>query len=84
MTRREGTVLYWAEYPAGYGGHGFIGHDQSGPDIFVHYSDLEDPRTPETVNGLGHRTLRVGEVVGFDVVEAPKGPKAVHVQRVRE
>jgi cold shock CspA family protein len=49
---------------------GFIAQ-ADGPDVFVHLSDVEDGRP-----------LREGEVVEFEVTQAPKGPKAVRVRRV--
>jgi CspA family cold shock protein len=53
-------------------GWGFIERD-SAPDVFVYYSDIE---------GDGHRTLVKGEHVQFDVIDGPKGDKAVKVVRL--
>ena len=54
-------------------GFGFLTRDDGGQDCFVHYSSVE---------GAGGRvTLKEGEAVEFDVIVAPKGPKAEHVRR---
>ena len=50
-------------------GYGFIARDD-GPDIFVHYT---------AILGVGHRALREGDVVEFEIVEGVNGPQAVHV-----
>ena len=50
-------------------GYGFIGRND-GPDVFVHYS---------AIIGEGHRTLREGEVVEFEIVQGTKGPQAANV-----
>ena len=52
-------------------GYGFITSDD-GKDVFVHHSDIE---------GEGHKSLVEGESVTFEVIEGPKGPKAVNVQK---
>ena len=52
-------------------GFGFILQD-SGPDIFVHYSQI---------NGDGFKTLEEGEAVEYDVVQGPKGLLAEQVVR---
>lgn len=53
-------------------GFGFIEQD-SGKDIFVHYSEIE---------GEGYRTLSEGELVEFEVKDSPKGPQATKVVRL--
>ncbi len=53
-------------------GWGFIEHDD-GKDIFVYYKDIQ---------GGGHRTLVKGETVQFDVVNGPRGEKAINVVRL--
>ncbi len=51
-------------------GYGFINSDD-GKDVFVHHS---------AVLGEGHKTLREGERVEFDVIQDAKGPKASNVK----
>lgn len=50
-------------------GYGFIGRSD-GPDVFVHYT---------AILGGGHRTLKEGDVVEFEVVLGTKGPQAANV-----
>jgi CspA family cold shock protein len=54
-------------------GFGFIAQE-SGQDIFVHYSSIE---------GGGFKTLNEGEEVSFDVISGDKGLKAQNVHRVQ-
>ena len=50
-------------------GYGFIGRSDS-PDVFVHYTALL---------GKGHRTLKEGDTVEFELVQGAKGPQAADV-----
>ena len=50
-------------------GYGFIGRSD-GPDVFVHYT---------AIVAQGHRTLREGDAVEFEVVQGAKGPQAANV-----
>lgn len=50
-------------------GYGFIGRSD-GPDVFVHYTALL---------GEGHRTLKEGDTVEFELVQGAKGPQAANV-----
>jgi CspA family cold shock protein len=50
-------------------GYGFIGRTD-GPDVFVHYTSIICE---------GHRTLREGDLVQFDIVQGTKGPQAANV-----
>jgi len=52
-------------------GYGFIEND-SGEDIFVHYSNIE---------AEGYRTLEKGDLVEFEIVEGDKGLQAQNVVR---
>ena len=52
-------------------GYGFILQDQSGEDVFVHYSSIE---------GEGYKTLAEGAAVQFEVEKGPKGLKATQVR----
>ena len=53
-------------------GYGFIS-DESGNDVFVHFSAL---------NMDGFKELKDGEEVEFEVVEGEKGPQAANVTRI--
>jgi CspA family cold shock protein len=64
----EGTIK-WFNVKKGYG---FI-QQESGPDIFVHYS---------AITSEGFRTLAEGERVQFDLEEGDKGLKAVNVVKI--
>lgn len=57
-------------------GYGFIDAEEvSDKDIFVHYSDIV---------GEGFRTLNPGDEVEFELIESPKGYKAINVRRISE
>jgi cold shock protein len=68
MERITGTVKWFSDSK----GYGFIERDD-GDDVFVHHSSIE---------GLGFKTLRVGEQVEFGVVTEEKGLKAQNVVRL--
>lgn len=55
-------------------GFGFIGRDDGGADVFVHFSGI---------SGVGRRTLNESDVVEFEIVEGPKGPQAANVKVTR-
>lgn len=55
-------------------GFGFIEQD-SGNDVFVHYSAIE---------GGGFKTLVEGDEVEFEVIEGPKGLQASKVTKVSQ
>ncbi len=63
----EGTVKWFNESK----GFGFIAQE-SGPDVFVHYSAIQ---------GDGFKTLSEGDNVRFDVVQGNKGPQASNVTK---
>ena len=65
--RQQGAVKWFNEAK----GFGFI-RDESGEDIFVHFSAIQ---------GGGFRTLQEGERVEFDVVPGAKGRQAANVTR---
>ncbi len=53
-------------------GYGFITRDDTGTDVFVHYTAIQDD---------GFRSLAEGEEVEFEVVEGMKGPQASNVSK---
>ena len=68
VLEKKGTVK-WLNNQKGYG---FIS-DESGKDVFVHYSGL---------NMEGFKSLEEGAAVEFDVTEGAKGPQAVNVTKL--
>ncbi|MFP4482401.1 MAG: cold-shock protein [Thermovirgaceae bacterium] len=64
----EGTVKWFNEAK----GYGFI-TAESGTDVFVHYSAIEEE---------GFKTLAEGQRVSFEVVEGTKGPQASNVAKL--
>ncbi|OIP63200.1 MAG: cold-shock protein [Nitrospirae bacterium CG_4_9_14_3_um_filter_53_35] len=61
----EGTVKWFNDGK----GFGFI-EQSDGPDLFVHFSAIQDE---------GFKTLEEGQKVRFDVTEGQKGPQATNV-----
>jgi cold shock protein len=53
-------------------GFGFI-TGEAGQDIFVHQT---------AIRCEGYRSLKEGDLVEYDMLPGPKGPKAVNVRRV--
>lgn len=62
----KGTVK-WFNDPKGFG---FITNNETGEDVFVHFSGII---------GEGHKTLKDGQAVTFDIVEGERGAQAVNV-----
>ncbi|MEU4211056.1 cold-shock protein [Streptomyces sp. NPDC026206] len=56
-------------------GFGFIAQESGGPDVFVHYSEIDDA-------GGGYRSLEEGQRVEFEVTQGQKGPQASQVRRL--
>lgn len=54
-------------------GYGFIGQDDGGEDLFVHFS---------SIGGAGYRSLREGQPVQYDVQQGRKGLEAINVEPV--
>ncbi|NUU25588.1 MAG: cold-shock protein [Streptomycetaceae bacterium] len=52
-------------------GFGFIEQDGGGPDVFVHYSEIQ---------GGGYRSLEEGQRVEFEIGQGQKGPQAMQVR----
>ena len=69
MERLKGTVK-WFNNSKGYG---FIGRDDGGADIFVHYS---------AITSEGYKSLDEGDQVEFEVVQGPKGQQAANVKKI--
>ncbi|MCR5277870.1 MAG: cold-shock protein [Lachnospiraceae bacterium] len=65
---QKGTVKWFNNQK----GYGFIS-DESGKDVFVHYSAL---------NMEGFKSLEEGAAVEFDVEQGEKGPQAVNVTKL--
>jgi CspA family cold shock protein len=63
----EGTVK-WFNAEKGYG---FIQRADGGPDVFVHYSEIQ---------GSGYRSLEENQKVEFEVGQGTKGPQAQNVR----
>ena len=66
MSRVQGKVKWFNEDK----GFGFIERNDGGPDVFLHFSALEQQ---------GFKTIAEDTPVEFDVEEGPKGPKAANV-----
>lgn len=67
MARKTGNVKWFSNEK----GYGFI-EQEDGEDVFVHHSDIQ---------GDGYKTLKQGEMVEYEIIEADKGPKAQGVVR---
>lgn len=65
---REQGVVKWFNESKGYG---FIQRDETGKDVFVHYSAIQCE---------GFKTLREGARVEFKVTQGPKGDQAEEVR----
>ncbi len=69
MSQKIKGVVKWFSPEKGYG---FI-TQESGPDVFVHYSAIQSS---------GYRKLVEGEAVEFEVTDGPKGKQASDVVAV--
>ena len=54
-------------------GFGFITNEQSGKDIFVHFSGIASN---------GFKTLEEGQQVSFDTTQGPRGEQALNVNYI--
>ena len=69
MTTQTGTVKWFNEAK----GFGFITPDTGGPDLFVHFQDI---------NAKGFKSLNENQRVSFERAPSPKGEKATNVSPV--
>jgi len=69
MERLKGIVK-WFNNAKGYG---FIGRDDGGADLFLHYS---------AISSEGYKSLAEGDRVEFDIVQGQKGPQAANVTKI--
>ena len=65
----QGTVKWFNSEK----GFGFIAPADGGPDVFVHYSEVQ---------GSGFRTLEENQQVEFEVGQGQKGPQAMGVRAI--
>ncbi|GAA4482924.1 cold-shock protein [Rhodococcus olei] len=65
----QGTVK-WFNAEKGFG---FIEQDGDGPDVFVHYSEIQSS---------GFKTLDEGARVEFEIGQGQKGPQATGVRAI--
>lgn len=63
-------VVKWFDTKKGYG---FIVDDDTGNDVFVHFTGIK---------GTGQRNLAEGETVEFTSVETPRGNQAQDVRKI--
>lgn len=69
MERLKGIVK-WFNNAKGYG---FIGRDDGGADVFLHYS---------AITSEGYKSLAEGDKVEFEIVHGQKGPQAANVTKI--
>lgn len=65
----KGTVK-WFNNAKGYG---FVLAEESGDDLFIHYSSIQMD---------GYKSLKAGQEIEYDVQEGPKGKHAVNIRYV--
>jgi cold shock protein len=54
-------------------GYGFIGRDDGGADVFLHYS---------VITLEGYKSLAEGDRVEFEITQGQKGPQAANVTKI--
>jgi len=56
-------------------GFGFIINEESGKDIFVHYS---------AINQEGYKALNEGDLVEYELKETDRGAQAINVSKIEQ
>jgi CspA family cold shock protein len=69
LAQYEGKVQ-WFNNAKGYG---FLGRNDGGADVFVHFSSIHTD---------GYKSLKEGEPVSFDIINGEKGLQADNVTRL--
>ena len=65
----QGTVKWFN----GEKGYGFIAQEGGGPDVFVHFSEIE---------GSGFRSLEENQRVEFEITQGQKGLQAENIRAI--
>lgn len=73
LYQREGSsmaigIVKWFNTSKGYG---FIAPSNGGDDLFAHFSAIEMQ---------GHKSLKEGQEVEFEIQDGPKGPQAARIR----
>ncbi|MBM0047095.1 cold-shock protein [Anaerococcus sp. mt242] len=55
-------------------GYGFISSDEN--DYFVHFSSI--------ISDEDYKKLSEGDMVSFDIIDQPRGPSAINVQKLED
>jgi len=66
----ERGIVKWFNNAKGYG---FLGRDDGGADVFLHYS---------AITSEGYKSLAEGDRVEFEIVQGQKGPQAANVTKI--
>jgi len=69
MERIRGTVKWFNNAK----GFGFIGRDDGGADVFIHFSAIAEE---------GYKSLQENDRVEFEIVAGQKGPQAANVTKL--
>jgi len=69
MERIRGSVKWFNNAKS----YGFLGRDDGGADVFVHFSAL---------SGEGYKSLQENDRMEFEIVEGQKGPQAANVTKI--